>query len=321
MRVATNAYTGAMLNQFSTLTARQDTLQNEVSSGLSVQAPSDNPAAMENTLDDLASSARQTQYSANITTLQSRANSIDGVLQSLQSVTSQASEIATSAGSVTSAGSPTNSQSNLNTYANTVNGLINQVVAAANTKDPATGQYLFGGTATTTAPFTTTTDASGNVTTVTYNGNSNVNQTEIGTNLKVAVGIPGVNNGPSGACGLITDSQSGADLINHLITLRNNLQSGDTAAISGTDLASLQKDENNVAYQVANNGVQQQQLATAATFAANNSTTLNTLISNSSNADLATVMVQLTQAQTAYQAALESGSKIMSLSLLNYMPT
>lgn len=315
MRVATNAYTGAMLNQFSTLTSRQDTLQSEVSSGLSVQAPSDNPAAMENTLDDLASSATQTQYSANITTLQSRATSVDGVLQSLQSITSQASEIATSGGNAT------NSQSSLNNYADQVNELINQVVAAANTKDPATGQYLFGGTAGTTAPFTTTTDASGNVTAVTYNGNSNVNQTEIGANLKISVGVPGVNTGASGARGLITDSQSGADLINHLISLRNDLQAGDTTAVSGTDTANLQKDENNVAYQVANNGVQQQQLTTAASYASNNSTTLNTMISNSSSADLATVMVQLTQAQTAYQAALESGSKIMSLSLLNYMPS
>jgi flagellar hook-associated protein 3 FlgL len=313
MRVATNAYTNAMLDQFSTLTGRQNTLQNEVSTGLSVQSPADNPAAMENTLNDLAASSAQKQYSANISTLQSRATSISSVLSSIQTITSNASEVATSAGTAT------NAQSKLNDYADQINQLINQVVAAANTKDAATGNYLFGGTNSTTEPFTTTTDAAGNVTAVTYNGNSSVNQAEIGANLKITVDVPGVNTGSSGARGLITDSQSGADLINHLISLRADLTAGDTTSISGTDVANLQNDENNIAYQVANNGVRSQQLTTAATLATSNSTTLSSMVSDASSADLATAMVQLTQSQTAYQAALESGSKIMNLSLLNYL--
>jgi flagellar hook-associated protein 3 FlgL len=235
------------------------------------------------------------------------------VLQSLQTITSRAGEIATSAGNAT------NSQSDLNNYANEVNQLINQVVNAANTKDPSTGQYLFGGTASATAPFTTTTDANGAVTTVTYNGNSSVNQAQIGAGMTATADIPGANSGSTGAHGLITDSQSGADLINHLISLRNNLTAGNTAAITSTDNADLQKDENNVAYQVANNGVVQSQLTTAATFATNSSQSLNTMISNSSSINLVQVMMQLNQTQNAYQAALQSGVKIMQLSILNYI--
>ncbi len=313
MRVATNAYTDSMLNQFNYLASQQYTLQNQASTGLAVQAPSDNPVAMQNTLNYLADNATQQQYSANIATLQSRATSVNSVLQSLQTVSSRAGEIATSAGDATS------SQSDLNNYADEVNQLINQVVTAANTKDPSSGQYLFGGTASGTAPFTTTTDANGDVTAVTYNGNSTVNQSQIGANLTTSVDIPGVNTGASGARGLITDQSSGADFLNHLISLRDDLQSGNTAAISGTDSTNLQKDENNIAYQVANNGVQQNQLTAAATFATANSNSLNQLVSNTSSADLVNTMVQLSQAQTAYQAALESGSKIMSLSILNYI--
>lgn len=315
MRVATNAYTDSMLNQFNTLASKQYNLQSQASTGLRVQAPSDDPEAMQNTLDYGAQKATQTQYTANITTLQSRANLIDGALQSIQTVASRAGEIATAAGA---AAVP---QSTLDTYANEVNKLINQVVTAANTQDPSTGQYLFGGTASGSAPFTTTTDANGNVTAVTYNGNSSVNQSQIGTNLTTSVDVPGANTGATGARGLITDQQSGADLLNHLIALRDNLQSGDTATITASGSADLQKDENNVAYQVANNGVLQNQLTAAATFASSTSTSLNQMISNTSSADLVHTMVQLSQAQTAYQAALASGSKIMSLSLLNYLPT
>jgi flagellar hook-associated protein 3 FlgL len=313
MRITSNAYDNSLVSQLNQLSAQQYAIQNQVSTGLSVQAPSDNPAAMENTLDYQAQNAAQTQYSSNISTLQSRANSVYSVLQSLQTITSRAGEIATSAGSATS------SQSDLSNYADEVNQLINQVVNAANTKDASTGQYLFGGTASTTAPFTTTTDANGDVTGVTYNGNSSVNQAQIGAGMTATADIPGANTGSSGAHGLITDSQSGADLINHLISLRNNLNAGNTTAITSTDNADLQKDENNVAYQVANNGVVQSQLTTAATFATNSSQSLNTMISNSSSANLVQVMMQLSQTQNAYQAALQSGVKIMQLSILNYI--
>jgi flagellar hook-associated protein 3 FlgL len=313
MRIATNAYTDSMLNQFNLLTAQQQNLQSQVSTGLSVSAPSDNPTAMENTLDYLANQSTQTQYGTNIATLQTRATSVDGVLQSLQTISSRAGEIATSAGSAT------NSQSDLNNYADEVNTLINQVVNAANTKDPSTGKYLFGGTASGTAPFTTTTDANGDVTAVTYNGNSTVNQAQIGAGMTAAVDVPGVNTTGTGPRGLITDSQSGADFLNHLISLRNDLTAGNTTAVTGTDTANLQKDENNISYQVANNGVVQNQLTAAASFATSNGQNLSQMITNSSSANLMTTLVQLNQAQTSYQAALQSGAKIMQLSLLNYI--
>ena len=313
MRIGTNSYTPAMLGQFNTLKAQQDTLQSQASTGLAVQAPSDNPTAMADTLRGVAQKAAQTQYSANVTTLQSRATSIDSVLQSLQTISSRAGEIATAAVSATA------SNSDLTNYADEVNTLINQVVAAANTKDPSTGQYLFGGTASSSAPYSTTTDANGNVTATTYNGNSNVNQAEIGSGQTASVDVPGANTTGTGARGLITDSQSGADFLNHLIALRDDLQSGAASTISNTDSTNLQKDENNIAYQVANNGVVQNQLTAAATLATSRTQSLESMISTSSSANLVETMVQLNSAQTAYQAALESGSKIMQLSILNYL--
>jgi flagellar hook-associated protein 3 FlgL len=313
MRIATNSYSDSMLNQFNTLAAQQYKLQNQVSTGLRVRSAADDPTAMQNTLADLEQQAAQNQYSANISTLQTRATSVDGVLQSLQTIVSRAGEIATAGGN------DTVGQSTLTNYADEVNSLINTVVQAANTKDPSTGKYLFGGTASGSAPFTTTTDANGHVTAVTYNGNSAVNQAQIGAGLTASADIPGVNTGSNGARGLITDSQSGADLINHLIQLRDDLNSGNTTAITSTDNTNIQKDENNVAYQVANNGVLQNQLTNASAFASTSNTNLTQMISNSSSADLMNTMVALNQAQTAYQAALQSSAKIMQESLVNYL--
>ena len=313
MRIATNSYTDTMIQQFNVLKAQQMNLQNQVSTGLRVSAPADDPTAMQSTLTDLSSQAAQQQFSKNISTIQSKADSIYGVLQSLQTISNRMGEIATAAGSAT------NSQTDLNHYATEVTSLIQQAAQMVNAKDPATGQYLFGGTDSGQQPFTVTTDANGNVTGVTYSGNSSVNQTEIAPGVTVAADVPGANPSGSGAYGLITDSRTGADLFNHLISLQNNLLAGNSSAISSTDTANLQNDENNLAYQVAYNGNVQTRLTTASSFATNQSTALNGLISNASSADLAQTLTQLTQAQTAYQAALQSSATIMQLSILNYL--
>ena len=314
MRIATDSYTDLMLNQFSTLKAEGDQLQNEVSTGLSVQAPSDNPAAMQDTLNELSEQAAQTQYSANITTLQSRATLAGNAMQSLQSLASQASAIATSASSGTA------SSSGLDNDATEVQQLIQQALQLANSQD-SDGQYLFGGTASSQPPYVATTDANGNITGVTYQGNSSVNQVEIASGSTASVDVPGSNTSGSGARGLITDSTSGADLFNHLISLYNDLTSGDTSAVSTTDSANLQKDDNNLIYQVANNGAVQSRLDTASNYASTQSLADNQQISNSSSADLVQTMVQLSQAQTAYQAALQSSAQIMQLSILDFLPT
>jgi flagellar hook-associated protein 3 FlgL len=313
MRVATNSYSDAMLNQFSVLANRLNSLQTQSATGLSVQAPSDNPSAMQDTLNYLSDKAEQTQYSSNISTLQTRATSVGNVLSSLQTLTSRAQEIVTSATSGTAA------QSNLDSYASEVQQLTQEAVQLMNTKDASTGQYLFGGTNSTVPPYVATTDTNGNITGVTYQGNASVNQTAIASGVTVTVDVPGANTSTSGTRGLITDATSGADLFNHLISLANDLTAGDTSAISGTDSANLQNDSDNVLYQVSSNGAVQTHLESAATFASSQSTSLDTQISNTAGANLSDTLVQLSQAQTAYQAALESSAKIMGLSILNYL--
>ncbi|HEV2454241.1 MAG TPA: flagellin [Verrucomicrobiae bacterium] len=313
MRVATDSFVNSMISQTNDLRAQLDSLENQVTTGLKVQAPADDPGAMVTTLNDLASQSTEQQYGKNITTLQSQANSVYSVLQSLQTIVSQAQSIATEAGSATA------NQTTLNDYASQVTALIQQAVQLANSQDPQTGQYLFGGTASGQQPFTATTDANGNITGVAYQGNSSENQSEIAPGVAVSVNVPGVNTSGSGAPGLITNSQTGADLFNHLISLQNDLLSGNTSAVTGTDANNLQKDEDNVTYQVAYNGNVQTRLNTASSFASSQSNSLTQAISNVSGTDVVQAMVQLNQTQTAYEAALESTSRVMQVSLVNFL--
>jgi flagellin-like hook-associated protein FlgL len=136
------------------------------------------------------------------------------------------------------------------------------------------------------------------------------------------VNVPGENNTGSGPRGVVSDSRYGADLFNHLISLQNNLLNGDTNAVTTTDLPALTNDENNIIYQVADNGAVQTRLDTAASAATASQTALQQSITNVAGADLTQTLVQLTQANNSYQAGLQSASAILQLqqSLLAYLP-
>jgi flagellar hook-associated protein 3 FlgL len=313
MRVAGTSYTESMTNQINLLAGRQLQLQNQATTGQSVTAPADDPAAMATALGLQAQNSNIGQYGQNITTLQNRATLVGNALQQLKTITDRVSEIATQSDDLSS---PSELQAN----AAETTQLIQQAVQVLNSKDG--DQYLFGGTASGQPPFVATTDANGNVTGVAYQGNTGVTDNEIGQNSTVSVDIPGANTSGAGARGLVTDSRYGADLFNHMISLQNNLLAGNTAAITNTDTHNLSNDSDNIIYQVSNNGAVQTRLEVAASAISTQQTALNNSLNSVAGADLTTTLSQLTQTQNAYQIALQSTSQILQLktSLLSYLP-
>ena len=311
MRVTSNTFTDTFINQLRVLSARQQRLQNQAASGQRISLPEDDPAAVQRTLNLNAEAQAIKQYSANITTLQDRATASFDAMKAIKKVSDRAGEIATLADG-------TKSPDELRSYATELSQLIQQAAQVMNTQYR--GDYIFGGTQTNQPPFALTTDANGAVTSVTYQGNTSVAENEFGSGVTVAVDVPGANATGTGPRGLITDSRTGADFFNHLISLQNHLIGGDTDAIATTDRPALANDEDNLIFQIGNNGAVQTRLETAATTLSNRSLSLKGLISKETDADLAETLVQYNQAQYAYQAALQSGAGIMQLSLLDYLP-
>jgi flagellar hook-associated protein 3 FlgL len=304
MRIAGTSYTDSMVSHLNLLSAQEYQLQNEASTDQSISAPEDDPAGMAAALNLQAQNSAVTQYAQNITTLQTRTTTAGSALTSLQTLTDRASEIATSADGATSPAA-------LQADATEVTQLIQQAAQLMNSKNGS--QYVFGGTDSSQAPFTVSTDANGNVTAVTYSGNTDVTQSQIAANATMSVDVPGENTSGSGARGVVSDSRYGADLFNHLIALQNDLQSGNTSAITSTDAANLSKDDDNIIWQVANNGAAQSRLTAAASFASTQQSGLQTSLTNVAGADLAQTLTQLTQAQNAYQVALQTSSQILQM--------
>jgi flagellar hook-associated protein 3 FlgL len=313
MRVTGNSLTTSLIDQLNSLTAQQYRLQNQAATGMRIQAPSDDPTGMQQALDIQAESADVTQFAQNITTLQNRANAAYSAISSLQTISNRIGDIVTGVDGTTS---PSAMQAN----ATEVTQLIQQAVQILNAKSG--NGYLFGGTASGQPPFSITTDSNGNVTAVTYNGNSDVTESPIDSGTTLSVDVPGQNNTGSGARGLVSDNRYGADFFNHLISLQNDLLAGNSSAVQTTDAPALQKDADNLNFQVANNGAIQARLTAAASQMSSRQNGLQTSLTNVAGADMTQTLVQLNQAQNAYRAALQSSATILQLqsSLLAYLP-
>ena len=310
MRIPTNAFPNTLVTQLNQLNTRQNRLQNQAATGQRVQWAEDDPAAMQRALELQSSSRANSQYSKNIDFLKERTTTTLGAIRGLQTVLDRAGEIAVLAGG-------TRSPQELAAYASEVDQLIRKAVTDSNTQQR--GDYLFGGTRTDQPPFVLTENANKEVTGVTYQGNTDASELEIAQGTTLSVQVPGANSSGTGPHGLLTDSRTGADVFAHLISLRQHLTAGDTAAIAATDRPALSKDEDNVIYHLANTGAVQSRLETASTTTTSRATELRQAFSNEVDADLAETLVQLTSTQTAYKAALQSGASLLNTSLMDYL--
>jgi len=313
MRIAGTSYTESMANQINLLAGRQYKLQNQATTGQSITAPEDDPSGMVQALGLQADGASVAQYAQNISTLQNRSDLVANALQQLKTISDRIGDLATQSDDTAS---PTQLQAN----AIETTQLIKQAADIMNTKDG--DSYLFGGTASDKPPFVVATDANGNVTGVTYQGNASVTETEIGQNITASVDVPGANTSGSGARGVITDSRYGADFFNHLISFQNNLIAGNKSAIQTTDRPALSKDEDNLVYQAAENGAVGARLVASASAATAKQSSLNASLNNVAGADLTDTITQLTQASNAYQIAMQSSASIMQMrtTLLSSLP-
>lgn len=116
----------------------------QVSTGLRVNQPSDDPAAAANYDTSLAASANVDQYTKNVTALTSQLQTADSALASV--VTSLNSAISLGY----EGGTGTSSTADRQAIADQVQGILSNVVAQGNASYQ--GVYLFGGSATSTAP-------------------------------------------------------------------------------------------------------------------------------------------------------------------------
>jgi len=283
----------AALNQ-SELATEQVTL--ELSSGKSVNEPSDNPTAAALLVQNNDQATFNAGYLQTLSAINGQLTEADSTLSSIQTALQQAISLGVEGANGTL------SSSDQAAIISQLQGIQSQVLGLANSSYE--GNYLFGGTVASTPPYTMdASDPSG----VTYNGNTDINQVSVGNGYQIQVNQPGSQ--------LFSAKGNSVFLaLNQLIQALQSNTGVETAVTSLTSAANYLSAQS-VFYGNAMDQVQSQTtyLNTAKLQLAQQQNTLG-------GVDLATAANQLAQDQTDSQAAVEAISKFSQLgTLFNYL--
>jgi flagellar hook-associated protein 3 FlgL len=276
---------------------RLDTTQEELSTGKSINQPSDNPSGTALVLQLNTDLSNLTNYSNQVSDGTGWAQAQSSALTDITNATQRIQEL------TTEAANGTQTTADMQASAQEVNQLIDQIKQDANTQY--NGQYVFSGTATSTAPYQSGSDD-------TYGGNSGAVTRSIGPNttLTVSANLEGVlGNGQSSGDGQLLDT---------LRTIASDMQSGNSSGLN-SDLSSLTTNLNSLTGLSANVGAVQDRLQMASSRIQTLQLSDTQVLSNTQDADMASTEISFSTQQAALQAALQAGANIVQQSLMNFL--
>lgn len=289
--------------------------QNQISTGRSVNAPSDDPiaAAQERLrLSDL-SGIKSSQSSVQAT--QTRLNAMESSMEQIRSALSRANELA-----LTGANG-SYSQSDRNAMADELDQLIKSVKDSVNAK--VDGDYVFSGTKTDTAPYSTATGD-------TYQGDANAVLRDGGAGVQlqnnpsfVAVGGGGTSTPLTAGAVLGSGSASGdGKVLDALTQLSAHLRGGspaDLQAVATTDLQAITANQTAISSAVSAIGAMSNRATAAAARLDDLEDGAKQKIDDLTGVDYAEAITKYTTQSAAYEASLKVGAQIIQPSLLQFL--
>jgi flagellar hook-associated protein 3 FlgL len=295
-RITSGMLASSLLSDLNNITNEMSKSQQQLSSGKQILKPSDDPFGTSRALAYRADLAANQQYQNNIKTATGWQNATDTALQNIEQLVQRARDLTVQGATDTSG------QNGRNAAAAEIDQIIESIKTAGNTQYA--GRYIFAGSMTTTAPYT---PAGAD----TYNGDATSLQTEIGQSVQVPFNILGSN--------VIGDGATAGSLLETLRTISADLKAGNGSALQTTDLAALDSANDNVTNAQAQVGAMSNRLSTALTRLQELQQSTTSLLSDTEDADVSQVIVNLTQQQTVYQAALKAGANLVQPSLMDFL--
>ena len=188
MRIATSTFQNDAVSQMDALEAAMGTTQQQLSTGLKVQNAADNPTGVTTVNELNTEISASTQYVTNSNSAQTNLQLEEQAMSDATNVMQNANTLAVEANQSSLTGAQRQN------IAAQLQQDLDQLVSIGNTT-ASDGSYLFGGTASTAAPFSQSNNN------VTYNGSTQVNQVQISQNQSISTGDSGATafmNVPTG---------------------------------------------------------------------------------------------------------------------------
>jgi flagellar hook-associated protein 3 FlgL len=179
MRVNPDTRTGLLAALDRTNTTEQQVLK-QMSSGLRIQTPSDDPAGAAAVVQVQSADSQTEQYLSDVKAMRTRMQASDSALNAVELALQRA--VTLGVGGATG----TLSQADRDAIANELSGIKDQLLELSNSS--LQGVYLFAGTAVSSPAYIA--DAS-SPSGVAYQGNDQSNQVEIGQDYWISANVPG----------------------------------------------------------------------------------------------------------------------------------
>jgi len=287
MRVANKSIFEAVKYQLASITEEMSNANLVIATGKRVNKLSDDPVGMAQGLTIKTALANIEQLERNIslgnswlTASESAMNQAQGIVSDLKALSVQMASATTDDAQRTSA-------------AQTVQNMQDEIVALANTE--VGGRYIFGGTKTDTIPFSQI---------GTYNGNNDAFTIKSDKNTTMAVGSDG-------------STVFGA-LFTTLGAFKTALETNNISDIQSA-MDNLDTDFDTITNKISDVGSKMLRMEVKGKILEDMNLSNTERLSKIEDADIAEAIMNLKSVEFAYQATLASSSKVMTLSLVDYM--
>jgi len=294
------------INALKNIQQQLNTSQAQVATGLLVNQPSDAPDELSPILQlhaqILQNQTLQTTLNSSLTTINSAENALSSSVTLLQN----ASSIATQATSLNETAATRTA------LAQSVQSVMEQMVANANTA--VDGKFVFSGDQNTTQLYQ-----------LDPTSPTGVSRLAIATNTDLVQGADGIHIQASLTANAIFDARNPDDSVsqNNIFAALNGLE----AALQNDDMTGINTAINNLQAastwmnnQLAFYGTAQDQINSSLSSAQNSATQLQTQLSQLTDANEATSITQLTQAQTQMQEAIAAQARMPTQTLFDVLP-
>lgn len=293
MRVTEGTMANNSLANLQRVRERIEQLYQEVSTGVKISRPGDDPLSAQQILDLNGLLEDGEQYAKNISTGTTYLSAMESALSGMGDAVVRVKELALNAANGTLGADDRVS------VRQEVQQLKEQLITLGNSQ--VNGRYVFSGFRNDTPPF----DANG-----AYSGGDGDLRIQIDRTNTISVNYTGDK--------LLNGAGGGTDVIGTLDTLITALDNNDSAGIQGT-LSELDNSMNRILSARTDVGARMNRLDTATSFIDDTKLYLQKVISSKQDVDFIQAVSDMTRQQTAMEAALAATSKISKLSLLDYL--
>ena len=305
MRVTNSMLSGQVLMNLQRALSRLAKQEDQIASGRRILEPSDDPAALAQSLTVKSRQSTNEQHQKNITQARSVLETTDNLLHTITENLTQARE-AQVRGGADSLG-PQARQA----LAAQVNQYLEALFELANGRGT-NGTYLLGGQESTTAPYIATRNAQGDITAVTPNPRGIDTQVlaEVDDGVTIPITISGTDVfGPPASLTYAFDV---------LINLRDNLNTNNGNAVRAAS-AELDTAIDRVTVAATVVGARMNRLDLLEPQKIEASANLADTLSRLEDLDMAKASVEFQQQQTVYQAALAAGARVIQPTLIDFL--